>query len=55
MVSQAQIAELAVIGSDFLAKIDDAGFVLIMQVSFDESLGQLDRLSQREVLSGSFV
>jgi hypothetical protein len=55
VIGDAHVPEESVVRDDALAKLDDAWFVLVVEVSFHEALAELDDLSQSEVLPGDTV
>lgn len=55
MVGNAHVAELAVVHEDTLAKLDDSGLVLVVEVALHEVLAELDNLAEGQVLAGDAV
>lgn len=55
MIGDAHVPEESVVRNDALAKLDDAWFVLVVEVTFHEALAEFDDLSESEVLPGDTV
>lgn len=55
MVGDTHISEQTVIRNDTFAELDDAWFVLVMQVAFHEAFADFDDLTKSEVLAGDSI
>ena len=55
MILQAEITELSVVIPNLLRKSADSGLVSVNLVSFDETLRQLDNLTQGPLLTRGLV
>lgn len=55
MIPQTHVAQKSIVLDNVGSELNNGRFVLIVSIAFNEAFVELDRLTERKVLAGSFV